>query len=176
MRKVPTIRLRLAPGEKVYGPYVHGDKARFHIVDENRRTRIKTLELQVNGKRSKSSLKVEPRPIGFRPRMPPPENPKSGGQPTHGMAKTPEWRAWCAARQRCHNPNCSSYANYGGRGIQMCDAWRESFELFYAHIGPKPSPMHSLDRIDNDGHYEPGNVRWATKTEQARNQRRRTGQ
>lgn len=93
----------------------------------------------------------------------------------HGHAaaeiQTPEYRAWADMINRCTNPNLRNYPNYGGRGIQVCDAWRHSFEAFFAAVGPRPSAQHSLDRIDNEGHYEPGNVRWATKTEQCRNRR-----
>lgn len=71
---------------------------------------------------------------------------------------------------RCFYPANPAYARYGGRGITMCDAWRDSFESFLRDIGPRPSPEHSLDRYpNNDGHYEPGNVRWATRTEQSNN-------
>lgn len=85
---------------------------------------------------------------------------------------TPEYRAWANAKDRCFNPNVRNYASYGGRGITMCDEWTWSFEAFFAHIGSRPSPRHSLDRYpDNDGNYEPGNVRWATPTEQGRNVR-----
>ena len=78
------------------------------------------------------------------------------------------WRSMVA---RCHNLNDSSFARYGGRGITVCDRWRESFESYLEDIGPKPSHRHSLDRIDNDLGYFPGNVRWATSEEQARNRR-----
>jgi hypothetical protein len=74
-------------------------------------------------------------------------------------------------RTRCYNPHDVSYPNYGARGIRVCDRWRESFEQFFVDVGPRPSPDHSIDRIDNDGHYEPGNVRWATRDEQGHNQR-----
>lgn len=80
-----------------------------------------------------------------------------------------ESTAWRDAKRRCTNPNCKKWERYGGRGITMCDEWMNSFEQFFAYIGPKPTSQHSLDRIDNDGNYEPGNVRWATKQEQARN-------
>ncbi len=72
---------------------------------------------------------------------------------------------------RCHNPNDSSFARYGGRGITVCDRWRNSFELYLEDIGPKPTPGHSLDRKDNSLGYFPSNVRWATSEEQARNRR-----
>lgn len=85
-----------------------------------------------------------------------------------------EWQAWQNARYRCHNPRHPGYANYGGRGIQMAASWRRSFDDFLAHIGPKPDPTLTLDRIDNGRGYEPGNVRWATKSEQALNRRRKT--
>lgn len=92
----------------------------------------------------------------------------------HGMYKTPEYRAWMAAKVRCFNPNSQNFYLYGGRGISMCPEWDASFMAFYEHIGPRPSGEHSLDRIDTNGHYEPGNVRWATRSEQQKNKRPRT--
>jgi len=85
--------------------------------------------------------------------------------------QTPEYLAWLAMKARCRNVNNSSYSNYGGRGIRVCDRWCESFEAFLTDVGRKPTPTHSLDRINNDGNYEPGNVRWATRHEQRVNQR-----
>jgi len=72
---------------------------------------------------------------------------------------------------RCHNPRAHNFRYYGARGISVCREWRDSFEAFLSHIGLRPADKHSLDRIDNDGNYEPGNVRWATVTEQNRNNR-----
>jgi ribosomal protein S16 len=89
----------------------------------------------------------------------------------HGMHRSPEYRTWAAIIQRCHNPKSSAHEFYGGRGISVCGAWRRSFVAFYADIGPKPSRAHTLERVRNDGDYEPGNVRWATMHEQARNRR-----
>jgi hypothetical protein len=84
---------------------------------------------------------------------------------------TPEYRAWKGMRDRCTNPRCSSFPRYGGRGITVALEWLGpgGFERFLAHIGPRPSERHSLDRIDSDGNYSPGNVRWATIHQQNRN-------
>jgi hypothetical protein len=91
---------------------------------------------------------------------------------THGMAHTPTWCCWVGLRARCNNPNNGSYSRYGGRGIKVCERWERSFEDFYADMGPRPSSAHSIDRIDNDKGYEPGNCRWATPRVQNSNTRR----
>jgi hypothetical protein len=83
-----------------------------------------------------------------------------------------EYRSWSGMLTRCRNPRSNDWMLYGGRGITVCEAWL-AFEGFYADMGPKPSPRHSLDRIDGDGNYEPGNCRWATPKQQARNWKRR---
>lgn len=88
---------------------------------------------------------------------------------THGMRYTPEYRAWSGMKQRCTNPKISNFPQYGGRGIRVCDRWMASFDDFLADLGPRPSPDHSLDRIDNDGHYDPSNCQWRTRVEQQRN-------
>lgn len=80
---------------------------------------------------------------------------------THGKRNSKVYRAWRGVKSRCLNPLCASYDNYGARGITVCDRWLESFENFYADMGDPPSKRHSLDRINNDGNYEPGNCRWA---------------
>lgn len=90
---------------------------------------------------------------------------------THGLHDHPLHSTWKNMRRRCYSKSNPGYKNYGGRGISVCKRWRESFAAFVEDVGPKPSELHSLDRINNDGNYEPSNVRWATATEQRRNSR-----
>jgi hypothetical protein len=87
------------------------------------------------------------------------------------MRKTPEYRAWVAAKNRCFDPKNTSYRYYGGRGITVDPVFVDSFEAFYAEVGPRPSPTHSLDRKDVNGNYAPGNLRWASVEEQLANRR-----
>lgn len=103
---------------------------------------------------------------------------------THGNSNTPTYMSWSHAKSRCYRRLNRNFANYGGRGITMCERWRESFAAFLADMGERPSDKHSIDRINNDGHYSCGkcedciarglaaNCRWATYKEQARNTRR----
>lgn len=82
-----------------------------------------------------------------------------------------EYRAWAGMKTRCLNPEFKDWNLYGGRGITVCPKWSSSFVEFFRDMGPRPSPLHSLDRKDSDGNYEPGNCRWATAIEQRHNQR-----
>jgi hypothetical protein len=86
--------------------------------------------------------------------------------------EAPEYNAWRSMMKRCYDPKHDSYPSHGGRGITVCQEWRDAYEPFLAHVGRRPTAKHSLDRCpDNNGNYEPGNVRWATWEEQARNRR-----
>ncbi len=88
----------------------------------------------------------------------------------HGLIHTREYRAWSAAKTRCYNPKIKAFKDYGGRGITMADVWRDDFAAFYRDMGQCPA-RHSLDRIDNNRAYEPGNCRWSDKIAQANNTR-----
>lgn len=94
---------------------------------------------------------------------------------THGATidnkRRPEYIAWNMMRQRCYNEKSKNYLQWGGRGITVCDRWRNSFENFFEDMGERPSKFHSLDRIENNGIYELSNCKWSTKSEQAINRR-----
>lgn len=83
----------------------------------------------------------------------------------------PEYGVWTRMIRRCENPRDSGFASYGGRGVRVCSRWRNSYRAFVADMGRRPSPEHSIDRVDVDGNYAPENCRWVTRTDQARNTR-----
>jgi hypothetical protein len=163
----------IVPGQR-FGRLVvlhHADKDRKGnwrwecVCDCGNRTQPPTYSLVRGETRSCGCLQLETRR----------QNKREGSAPKHGHTvgrSTAEYRAWNALKTRCTNTNIPGYKYWGGRGITLCERWRDSFEAFLADMGPRPSPKHSLDRIDNDGNYEPGNCRWATASEQNRNQRR----
>src|SRR5919106_2312632 len=93
----------------------------------------------------------------------------------HGEARprTPEYHSWLGMIRRCTNSKATGFKHWGGRGISVCDRWRNSYLAFLEDMGRRPSPEHSLDRINNNGNYEPGNCRWATSSEQRFNSRKR---
>lgn len=86
----------------------------------------------------------------------------------HGLTKTAEWKVWARIRRRCFSPQYHCYARYGGRGIKVCDRW-EDFNNFLSDMGARPGPKFTVERMDNDGDYEPSNCKWATMAEQNKN-------
>lgn len=87
----------------------------------------------------------------------------------HGMSTSPEYNIWRHIIRRCYSPTATAYPRYGAKGVRVCDKWRAGFVNFYNDMGPRPSPKHSIDRIENSKGYEPGNCRWATRKEQSIN-------
>lgn len=89
----------------------------------------------------------------------------------HLGCKSPEYKSWESMKQRCLNPNHHAYADYGGRGIKVCASWESDYGQFVKDMGPRPTLSHTLDRINNDGDYEPSNCQWATRKQQQNNRR-----
>jgi len=115
---------------------------------------VKSIHLWSNHTKSCGCLKQEA--IGIR-------------STTHGMYKTPEYKSWVHMIDRCNNQKNDSFKYYGGRGITVCKEWENSFAIFFSHIGKRPSIKYSIERINNNKGYFPGNCKWATAKKQSNN-------
>jgi hypothetical protein len=124
-----------------------------------------TLKYRIKAHGLRKALKMG------KPNHPPKRTTPKRSYEYHGFTFTPEYKIWLSRKSLCYNPNVEQYEDYGGRGVTMCDRWRYSFTAFIEDVGERPSPELTLERLDNSKGYEPGNVTWATRIDQAKNRR-----
>ena len=135
---------------------VHGRIAWHCRCDCGRELIVSGNALQANNTRSCGCYKLDT--TGARRR-------------THGKSRTPEYKNWCAMKARCYDTNNQDYGHYGGRGIRVCERWKDSFENFLADMGTRPHPRSTIERKDPNKDYSPANCQWASQKQQTRNKR-----